>query len=72
MLTKSLQTKPQVKDLNICYYNLNYTVVKTRDENKDIGIPYENDENDENDYINFIDFKTPNLFVGIKPHEILR
>ena len=50
---KFLQTKPQVKNKNIKYYDLYYTVIKTRDTNKDIDAQYENDEND---YINFNDF----------------
>ena len=48
--------------MNISYYDLYYTVIKTRD------IQYENDEND---YINFNDFITPNHYVGIKPHETI-
>ena len=57
LLMKFLQTKPKVKNRNINYYDLYYTVIKTRDENKDIDNQYENDEND---YINFIDFIIPN------------
>ena len=38
--------------MNISYYDLYYTVIKTRDKSKDIDIQYENDEND---YINFED-----------------
>ena len=70
LLMKFLQTKPQVKNMNINYYDLYYTVIKTRDENKDIDNQYENDEND---YINFNDFITPNHYIGIKKNnEILR
>ena len=36
MLMKFLQTKPQVKNMNIIYYDLYYTVIKIRDENRDI------------------------------------
>ena len=57
LLMKFLQTKPQVKNMNINYYDLYNTVIKTRDENKDIDNQYENDEND---YINFNDFIIPN------------
>ena len=57
LLMKFLQTKPQVKNMNINYYDLYYTVVKTRDENMDIDNQYENDEND---YININDFILPN------------
>ena len=57
LLMKFLQTKPQVKNMNIKSYDLYYTVIKTRDNNKDIDIQYECNEND---YINFNDFITPN------------
>ena len=33
MLMKNFQTKTQVKNMNIIYYDLYYTVIKTRDEN---------------------------------------
>ena len=46
LLMKFLQTKPQVKSMNIKYYDLYNTVIKTKDENKDIDIQNENDEND--------------------------
>ena len=64
LLMKILQTKPQVKNINIKYYDLYYTVIKTRDKNKDIDMQYEND----NYYINFNDI-VPNHYVGIKPRE---
>ena len=54
---KFLQTKSQVKNMNINYHDLYYTVIKTRDENKNIDYQYENDEND---YIDINDFITPN------------
>ena len=60
LLMKFLQTKPQVKNMINNYYDLFYTLIKTRDENKDIDIQYEND------YINFNDFISPNHYVGIK------
>ena len=70
LLMKFLQTKPQVKNMNIKHYDLYYTVNKTRDENKDIDIRYENDEND---YINFHDIITPNQNIRIKKNNgILR
>ena len=56
LLMKFLQTKPQIKNMNIKYYDLYYTVIKTRDENRDIDNQYENDEND---YIDVNDFITP-------------
>ena len=60
LLMNVLQTKPQVKDTNISYYDLYYTVVKNRDEKKIVDNHYEND------YIKFIDFITPNHYSGIK------
>ena len=67
LLMKLLQTKPQVKNMNINYYDLYYTVIKTRDKNKDIDIQYENDEND---YISLNDVIIPNHYVGVKDREI--
>ena len=32
LLMKFLQTKPQVKNMNIKYYDLHYTVIKNRDD----------------------------------------
>ena len=63
LLMKLLQTKPKVKNMNINYYDLYNTVIRIRDENKDID--------KENDYINFNDFITPNHCVGIKPRETI-
>ena len=37
---KFLQTKPQVKNMNTNYYDLYYTVIKTRDENINIDNQY--------------------------------
>ena len=58
---KFLQTKPQVKNMNINYYDLYYTVIKTRDGNMDIDNQYENNEND---YITFNDFILPNQNIS--------
>ena len=55
LLMKILQTKPQVKIMNINYYDLYYTVIKNRDENKI--------ENNETHYINFNDIITPNHYI---------
>ena len=57
LLMKFLQNKSQVKNMNINYYDLYYTVIKVRDENRDIDIQ---NENDENDYIDINDFINPN------------
>ena len=62
LLMKFLQTKPQVKNMNNNYYDLYYTVIKTRDENKDIDIQHENDENH---YISLNDIITHNLISGL-------
>ena len=61
---KFLQTKPKVKNMNNNYYDLYYTVIKTRDENNDIDIQFENDYND---YMNFNNI----LPIGIKPRETI-
>ena len=61
LLMKFLQTKSQVKNMNINYYDLYYTVIKTKDENKDIDNQYESDEND---YINFNDIIIPNRNIS--------
>ena len=61
LLMKFLQTKPQVKNMNINYYDLYYTVIKNRKENEVVNI--------ENDYKNFHDFITPNHYIGIEPRE---
>ena len=61
LLMKYLQTKPQVKNMNINYYDLYNTVIKTREENMDIDNQYNNDEND---YIDINDFITPNHNVS--------
>ena len=68
LLMKFLQNKPQVKNMNIKYYDLYYTVIKVRVENNDIDNQYENDDND---YINFNDFIKPNHYIGIKPRETI-
>ena len=68
MLMKFLQTKPQVKNMNINYYDLFYTVIKNRNEKGDVEEQYDNNEND---YINFNDFIIPNHNISIKPRETL-
>ena len=67
LLMKFLQTKPEVKKMNINYYDLYYTVIKVRDQNKDIDNQYESDDNG---YINFNDI-VPNHYVRIKPRETI-
>ena len=63
LVMKFLQTKPEVKIRNINYYDLYYTVIETRDENRNIDNQYENDYND---YIDINDYITPNHYIGIK------
>ena len=60
-LMKLLQNKPKVKNMNKNYYDLYYTIIKTREE----------DDDNENDFIKFNDFITPNLCIGIKPRETI-
>ena len=48
--------------MDITNHDLYYTVIKVRDENKDIGNQYEDDYND---------FITPNHYVGMKPLETI-
>ena len=64
LLKKFVQTKPQVKNMNIFYEDLYYTVIKTRNE-KEVG-----DNQNENDYINFNDF-IPKHIISIKPTETI-
>ena len=67
LILKILQTKPQVNNTNINYYDLCYTIIKNRDENEIV------DNQNENDFISFNDFITPNYYIGIKNfNEILR
>ena len=62
LLLKCLQMKPQVKSMNINYYDLYYTVIKNRDEKEIVDYQYEND------FINFSDF-IRNHNISIKPRE---
>ena len=67
ILMKFLQTKPQVKNMNINYYDLYYSVIKNRKEKNNADDKYDNNEND---YINFDDIN-PNHFISNKPRETL-
>ena len=51
MLMKFLHTKPQVKNKNIKYYDLYYTIKNGFEKNVDDQM-----ERNENDYINYEDF----------------
>ena len=61
---KFLQTKSQVKNMNINYYDLYYTVIRIRDENMDIDNQYKNGDID---YINLNNV----IPIGIKPRETI-
>ena len=55
--------------MNINYTDLYYTVIKTRDENKNIDNQYENDYHD---YIDINDFIiNPNHYMGIKTRKTI-
>ena len=69
LLMNFLQTKADVRNMNINYYDLYYTVIKTRDKNKDIDNQYENDNND---YINFNDIVSNHHFGITNDNVILR
>ena len=68
LLMKFLQTKPQIKNTNNNYYDLYYSVIKVRDENKDIDNQHEDDDND---YFNYRDLITPNHYIGIKNGNVI-
>ena len=61
-LLKFLQTKPQIKNLNMNYYDLYYTVIKNRDDKEIVNDRYEDNEND---YVNFKDI-VHNHYIGRK------
>ena len=62
-LLKVLQTKPQVKNMNINHYDLYYTVIKSRDD-KDIIA-------DEKDYIFLMIFYLLITCIGIRTRETI-
>ena len=67
LLMNFLQTKPQVKNMNINYYDLYYTVNRNRDDKEIVNGGFEND------YKTFYDFITPNHYNGRKNNnEILK
>ena len=69
LIMKFLQTKPNIKNMDINYYDLYYTVIKTRDENMDIDNQCEDDYHD---YIDINDFFRILQYMGRKHDEILR
>ena len=66
LLMKFLQTKPQVKNTNIKYYELYYTVIKNRNEKQTVKDDYQKYEND---FFSLNDVIIPNHYVGIKGRE---
>ena len=68
LLLNFLQTKPQVKNMKIKYYDFYYTVIKNRDDEQIVKDEYENNEND---YGNFNDFTTPNHYIGRKNDNVM-
>ena len=65
MLIKFLRSKPHVKNMNIIFYDIYYTVIKNRAEKQIV-----NDEC-ENDYNSFNDFITPNHNLSTNPRETI-
>ena len=68
LVTKFLQTKPQVKYMKINFYDLFYTMIKNRDEEEFVDDQYENNENDCIKYEGFI---MPNHNISNKPRETI-
>ena len=64
LLMNFLQTKPQIRDMNIIYYILYYTVIKSRDGKVNVDNQYETD------FIIFEDF-VPNPYSRKKNNEPL-
>ena len=60
---KILQTKPQVKNIYIKFYDLYYNAIKNRDDNE---IKNDEHEKEKNDYIVLDKFITPNHDVERK------
>ena len=65
LFMKFLQTKPQVKNMNINYFALYYTLIKNRNEKEIVDNQYEND------YFIFDDVNIPIHNVAIKPRETI-
>ena len=66
LLTIFLETKSEVKNMNIKYYDLYYTVLKNRDEKEIVDNQYENVESD---VFSSNEFIIPNHYVGIRHRE---
>ena len=68
LLMKFLQTKLHVKNLNISYYDLYYTVIKNRDDNLIVNNKFEDNEVD---YIDFNDIIFPNHYDRRKNDNVI-
>ena len=68
LLMKFLQTKPPVKNMNINYCDLYYTVIKSRDKREIVN---EKDENSENEYILYDVSITPNRYIGRDNEDVI-
>ena len=66
LLMKFSQTKPEVKRMNINFYDLYYTVIKKSDNKETVHNQYEDNENH---YISLNDVIMPNHYVRIKGRE---
>ena len=62
LLMNFSQTKPQIKNMNINYYELYNNAIKSRKEIVD---------DNENEYISFNDIITPNHYIRIEPRETI-
>ena len=69
LLVNFLRTKAQIKNMNINFYDLYYSVIKIRDDKKIVEDKYDNNEND---YINLNDFLTTNHYIGINIDKSIR
>ena len=70
MLTKFIETEPEIKSMNIIYHDLYYTVFINIDDKEIVN---NKKEHNENAYINFGNCLTPNQYIGRKNNiEILR
>ena len=63
LLLKIIQTKPQVRNMKINFYDLYYTVIKSRDDDEIVDNHYENNDNE---YFIYGVSITPNHYIGIK------
>ena len=68
LLMKFSRTELQVKNMNINYYDIYYTVFRNRDEKEVVNDKYENNEND---FINLDVINTLNHYLGIKNDNVM-